>query len=90
MSSSPRAPRGLEAVEEQIHAAGGSATIAPLDLIDSDSIAKLAAGGGGALAALDIMVLNAAMLGSLTPVAQIDGKEFDKMLRPSTCSPSRR
>jgi NAD(P)-dependent dehydrogenase (short-subunit alcohol dehydrogenase family) len=29
---------------------------------------------------MDILVLNAAMLGSLTPVAQIDGKEFNRVL----------
>ena len=32
----------LEAIEDRIHAAGGSATIAPLDLTESDSIARLA------------------------------------------------
>ena len=47
MSSSPRAPRAaLEEVEDRIHAAGGSATIAPLDLTDGDSIARLAAAIG--------------------------------------------
>ena len=30
--------------------------------------------------ALDMLVLNAAMLGTLTPVAQIDGKEFNQLL----------
>src|SRR3546814_8871642 len=29
---------------------------------------------------LDMLVLNAAMLGTLTPVAAIDGKEFNKTL----------
>src|SRR3546814_16620665 len=29
---------------------------------------------------LDMLVLNAAMLGTLTPVAAIDGKEFNKLL----------
>ena len=33
----------LEEVEERIHAAGGSATIAPLDLTEAESIAKLGA-----------------------------------------------
>ncbi|HEY0412389.1 MAG TPA: SDR family NAD(P)-dependent oxidoreductase [Allosphingosinicella sp.] len=71
---------GLEAVEERIHAAGGSATIAPLDLTESDSIARLAAAVAERWGVLDILVLNAAMLGSLTPVAQIDGKEFNQLL----------
>ncbi|MFW2831156.1 SDR family NAD(P)-dependent oxidoreductase [Sphingomonas sp. ID0503] len=75
-----RTAKGLEEVEEAIHAAGGSATIAPLDLADGDSIGRLAQAIGGRWKALDILVLNAAMLGTLTPVAQIDAKEFSKLL----------
>ncbi|TFI57288.1 SDR family NAD(P)-dependent oxidoreductase [Sphingomonas parva] len=75
-----RTAGALEEVEERIHAAGGSATIAPLDLTESDSIARLAAAVSGRWQALDVMVLNAAMLGSLSPVAAIDGKEFNKVL----------
>ena len=70
----------LEQVEERIHAAGGSATIAPMDLIESDSIARLATAVAGRWEALDLLVLNAATLGSLTPVAQIDGAEFNRVL----------
>jgi NAD(P)-dependent dehydrogenase (short-subunit alcohol dehydrogenase family) len=70
----------LEAVEERIHGAGGSATIAPLDLIEADSIARLAAAVAERWDRLDILMLNAATLGSLTPVAQIDGKEFNRVL----------
>ncbi len=75
-----RTSAGLEAVEEKIHAVGGSATIAPLDLTDRDSVARLAAAIGERWQALDILVLNAAMLGSLSPVAAIDGKEFNTLL----------
>jgi NAD(P)-dependent dehydrogenase (short-subunit alcohol dehydrogenase family) len=70
----------LEAVEERIHAAGGTATIAPMDLAESDSVARLAAAVAERWGVLDILMLNAAMLGTLTPVAQIDGKEFGKLL----------
>ena len=70
----------LEAIEDRIHAAGGSATIAPLDLTDGDSIARLAAAAAERWEKLDILVLNAAMLGSLTPVPAIDGKEFSQIL----------
>ncbi len=70
----------LEAVEERIHGAGGSATIAPLDLVASDSIGKLAEAAAARWQALDILVLNAATLGTLTPAAQIDGREFNKVL----------
>jgi NAD(P)-dependent dehydrogenase (short-subunit alcohol dehydrogenase family) len=74
-----RTAEGLEAVEERVHAAGGSATIAPLDLTESDSIARLAAAIAERWDALDVLVLNAAMLGALTPVAQIDGKELNQL-----------
>lgn len=70
----------LEAVEDHIHHAGGSATIAPLDLTEGESIARLAAAVRDRWGKLDILVLNAAMLGTLGPVAQIDGKEFNRVL----------
>jgi short-subunit dehydrogenase len=75
-----RTAADLEAVEERIHAAGGSATIAPLDLTESDSIARLASAIGGRWDALDVLVLNAATLGTLAPVPAIDGKELNKVL----------
>src|ERR1700712_483307 len=75
-----RTAGGLEEVEDRIHAAGGSATIAPLDLAESDSIARLATAIGGRWDALDILVLNAGLLGSLAPVPSIDGKEFNRVL----------
>ncbi|HEX8528342.1 SDR family NAD(P)-dependent oxidoreductase [Allosphingosinicella sp.] len=75
-----RTAADLESVEERIDAAGGTATIAPLDLTDRDSIARLAAAVRDRWPALDVLVLNAAMLGSLTPVPAIDGKEFNRVL----------
>jgi NAD(P)-dependent dehydrogenase (short-subunit alcohol dehydrogenase family) len=71
---------GLEETEEAIHQAGGSATIAPLDLTDGDSIGRLAAAIGERWGRLDLLVLNAAMLGSLTPVQDIDPKEYSRLL----------
>jgi NAD(P)-dependent dehydrogenase (short-subunit alcohol dehydrogenase family) len=75
-----RTTQGLEALEERIHEAGGSATIAPIDLSESDGISRLAAAVSQRWSALDILVINAATLGSLTPVPQIDGKEFNRVL----------
>ncbi|WP_109356739.1 SDR family NAD(P)-dependent oxidoreductase [Sphingorhabdus sp. EL138] len=75
-----RTAKDLEEVEEKIHQAGGHATIAPLDLTDGDSIGRLAHAISDRWEALDIMVLNAAMLGTLTPVPAIDGKEFNSLL----------
>jgi NAD(P)-dependent dehydrogenase (short-subunit alcohol dehydrogenase family) len=70
----------LEEVEERIHQAGGGATIAPMDLTESDSIGRLAAAIAERWGKLDILMLNAATLGSLTPVAHIDGQEFGRVL----------
>lgn len=70
----------LEQFEERIFAAGGHATIAPLDLTDGTSIARLAAAVRERWDRLDVLVLNAATLGTLMPVHQIDGKEFNKVL----------
>ncbi len=75
-----RTASALEAVDDRIHEAGGSATIAPLDLTDGESIAKLAAAVAERWDALDILILNAAMLGSLTPVEHIDAKEYGRIL----------
>ena len=75
-----RTAAALEEVEERIHAAGGSATIAPLDLTEGESIAKLGAAVAERWGKLDILVLNAAILGSLTPVQDIDPKEYSRVL----------
>ena len=75
-----RSTKDLEKVEQEIHDAGGAATIAPLDITDGESIGRLAAAVSGRWEALDILVLNAAMLGSLGPVSSIDAGEFNKVL----------
>lgn len=82
-----RTAGGLEEVEERIHAAGGSATIAPLDLIDGESIGRLAQAIAGRWQALDILLLNAATLGSLAAVPAIDVKEFAKQLTLNIAAP---
>jgi NAD(P)-dependent dehydrogenase (short-subunit alcohol dehydrogenase family) len=82
-----RTGSALEAVEERIHDAGGSATIAPLDLTDGESIGKLAVAIGERWGKLEILVLNAAMLGSLTPVQDIDPKEYSRLLSLNLLAP---
>ena len=74
-----RTAKDLEAVEDAIFKAGGSATIAPLDLTDGDSIARLSAAVTQRWGKLDILILNAAMLGTLSPVSAIDGAEFARL-----------
>src|SRR3954470_3184989 len=75
-----RTASALEEVEQKIHEPGGNATIAPLDLTDGESIGKLAAAVAERWEKLDILVLNAAMLGSLTPVQDIDPKEYSRVV----------
>ncbi len=82
-----RTAGGLEAVEDDIHAAGGTATIAPMDLIDGDGIARLADAIAGRWPALDILVLNAATLGSLTPVPAISAKDMANLLAVNVSAP---
>ena len=82
-----RTAKALEDVEERIHAAGGSATIAPLDITDGDAVRKLAEAVAGRWQELDVMVLNAAMLGSLTPVEHIDAKEYGRIIATNLLAP---
>ena len=82
-----RTAKALEEVEDRIHEAGGSATIAPLDLIEGTSIEKLAEAVSQRWQALEILVLNAAMLGSLTPVEHIDAKEYGRVIATNLLAP---
>ena len=75
-----RDTKALEGVEEAIYKAGGSATIAPVDLTEPDGIARLATAIAQRWQALDILVINAATLPELTSVADIDQRAFNKAL----------
>ncbi|KPF88940.1 SDR family NAD(P)-dependent oxidoreductase [Novosphingobium sp. AAP93] len=75
-----RAGKDLEAVEQAIYEAGGNATIAPVDLAEPDGIARLAAAIGRRWDALDILVINAAVLPTLTPVWQIEPKDLSRAM----------
>lgn len=70
----------LEGVEDVIHSNGGASTIAPMDLTESDGIARLATAISGRWDALDILVISGAYLPSLTPITQIDGKQFSQAI----------
>lgn len=75
-----RDTKALEAVEEAIFQAGGAATIAPVDLVEPDGIARLATAIQQRWDKLDILVINAAILPELTSVADIDQRVFNKAL----------
>jgi len=65
-----RSVGGLEEVDDAIQAAGGSATLVPLDLLDTAAIDGLAAPLLERWGKLDILVGNAGMLGKLMPIQQ--------------------
>lgn len=75
-----RKVKALEEVEDAIHAAGGTSTIAPLDLTEPDAVTRLASAIAGRWPVLDILVLAAAYLPELTPAAQIEPKQFNQAL----------
>jgi NAD(P)-dependent dehydrogenase (short-subunit alcohol dehydrogenase family) len=65
-----RAQKALEQLDDEIRATGGSATLVPLDLKDSDGIDRLAAAILERWERLDGMAACAGILGPLTPAHQ--------------------
>lgn len=75
-----RKVKALEAVEDEIHAAGGTSTIAPVDLTEPDAVSRLASAIAGRWPTIDIMVLAAGYLPELTPASQMEPKQFNQAL----------
>ncbi len=75
-----RTTGGLEEVDDRVRAAGGQATLVPMDLLDGDAIDRL----GGAVAErwgrLDILVGNAGMLGQLSPVGHFPVDVWERVI----------
>ena len=71
---------GLEELDDAIRAAGGSATLVPLDLKDSDGIARLGAALNERYGKLDILVGNAGVLGPLSPLGHVEPKVWDDVI----------
>ena len=74
---------GLEAVDDAIRAASAEqsqATLIPIDLKNIEDIEKLAAAVATRFGKLDVLVGNAAILGEMTPVSQIDPKTWDDVI----------
>jgi len=71
---------GLEELDDEIKAAGGSATLVPLDITDMAGIDRL----GGAIherwGKLDILIANAAILGVISPIGHVEAKTFEKVM----------
>ena len=75
-----RTAGGLEELDDEIRAAGGAASLIPMDLVEGDGIEKLAGALMQRFDKLDILVANAAMLGELAPLTDIDPKVWQATL----------
>lgn len=84
-----RTEGGLVEVEDRIHAAGGTATIAPMDVTDGEQVDRLAQALAARWGRLDMLVLNAAMLGDLMPLTQYPPVQFERILATNTTAPWR-
>jgi NAD(P)-dependent dehydrogenase (short-subunit alcohol dehydrogenase family) len=71
---------GLEELDDAIKAAGGSATLVPLDLRDAEGIARLATAIAERYGRLDILVGNAALGASSSPLDHFHPKEWDDVM----------
>lgn len=75
-----RTTGALEEVDDEIQAAGGKATLVPLDITDGEAIDRLGATIFERWGHLDILVGNAGVLGTLTPVGHIAPKDWDEVM----------
>ena len=71
---------GLEELDDEIRAAGGTATLVPLDLKDVEGIARLGAALTERYRRLDVMVGNAGILGPLSPLSHVEQKAWDEVI----------
>jgi len=71
---------GLEELDDTVRAAGGSATLVPLDLKDYDGIDRLGRALLDRFGRLDVLVGNAGILGSLSPLGHVEAKAWDDVM----------
>jgi NAD(P)-dependent dehydrogenase (short-subunit alcohol dehydrogenase family) len=71
---------GLEEVDDAVRAAGGSATLVPVDLRDFIKIDELAAALLDRWARLDILIGNAAEFGVFSPLGHIDPATWNEVV----------
>ena len=71
---------GLEELDDAIRAAGGTATLLPLDLRKFDGIDQMGAALYQRFGRLDVLVGNAAVLGSLSPMGHFEPKVWAEVM----------
>jgi NAD(P)-dependent dehydrogenase (short-subunit alcohol dehydrogenase family) len=72
-----RTQGGLEELDDDIRKDGGTATLVPLNITDSDGIARLGAALHERHGKLDILIGNAGVAGTSTPLGHLDPKLWD-------------
>jgi NAD(P)-dependent dehydrogenase (short-subunit alcohol dehydrogenase family) len=75
-----RTPGALEQLDDAVKAEGGSATLVPLDMKDTDGILRLAGVLNERYGKLDILIGNAALGGSSSPLDHFQPKEWDDVI----------
>ena len=71
---------GLEEVDDAIRAAGGAATLVPLDLTEFDRIDEMGAALARRFGRIDVLVGNAGILGTLSPMGHIETQVWDRVI----------
>jgi NAD(P)-dependent dehydrogenase (short-subunit alcohol dehydrogenase family) len=71
---------GLEEIDDEIRAGGGSATLAPLDLRDFDKLDQMGASLYERFGKLDVLVGNAGVLGALSPMGHTTPKLWSEII----------
>lgn len=75
-----RTQGALEELDDEIQAIGGQATLVPGDLTDFDMIDQMGRAVFERWKKLDILVGNAGVLGTLSPIPHIDPKTWDQVM----------
>ncbi len=71
---------GLEELDDKIKAAGGTATLVPLDMKDTDGIGRLADALNERYGRIDVLIGNAGLLTTPTPLGHIEQKHWDDVM----------
>ena len=72
---------GLEELDDAIRAAGGAATLVPLNVTDGEGLARLGVALRDRYGRLDVMVGNAGILGPASPLDHITPKDWDEVMK---------
>jgi NAD(P)-dependent dehydrogenase (short-subunit alcohol dehydrogenase family) len=75
-----RTQGGLEELDDAIRKDGGTATLVPLDMTDLDGIARLGAALNERHGKIDVLIGNAGMAGTSSPLGHTDPKFWDNVM----------